>query len=67
MGAKNDVRMEWGDRYVEIADTIDTMLEMGITIPTKEMWKSMDSDSKSLFVHALATKITDFEIERSSQ
>ena len=67
MGAMNDLRQEWGDRYVEIADTIDTMLQMGITIPTKEMWDSMDSEGKSLFVHALATKITDFEIERNSK
>tara|TARA_Y100001972_G_C7564083_1_gene283252 strand:- start:559 stop:762 length:204 start_codon:yes stop_codon:yes gene_type:complete len=67
MGAMNDIREEWGDRYVEIADTIQSMIDMGITIPTADQWNSMDSDSKSLYVHALATKITDFEIERSSQ
>jgi len=67
MGAINDMREEWGDRYVDISDTIETMLEMGITIPTQEAWDNMGSDEKKFYVHALATKITDFEIERSSQ
>ena len=66
MGAMNDIREAWSDRYVEISDTIDTMLEMGITIPTKEEWDSMDSEGKSLYIHGLASKITDYEIERSS-
>ena len=66
MGAMNDIREAWSDRYVDISDTIDTMLEMGITIPTKEEWGSMDSNEKKRYIQALATKITDYEIERSS-
>jgi len=67
MGAMNDIREAWSDRYVDISDTIETMLEMGITIPTKEEWNSMGKGEKKHYIHALATKITDFEIERSSQ
>ncbi len=67
MGAMNDIREAWSDRYVDISDTIETMLEMGITIPTKEEWDSMDSEGKSSYIHGLASKITDYEIERSSQ
>tara|TARA_R100000773_G_C4193639_1_gene98597 strand:+ start:480 stop:683 length:204 start_codon:yes stop_codon:yes gene_type:complete len=67
MGALNDIREAWSDRYVDISDTIDTMLEMGITIPAKEEWKSMGKDERKAYIHALATKITDYEIEKSSQ
>mgnify|MGYP003141552487 CR=1 FL=1 len=67
MGAMNDIREAWIGRYDDVSDTIETILEMGIALPTQEAWNSMDKDERKNYIHALATKITHFEIERSSQ
>ena len=67
MGAMNDLREAWSDRYVDVSDTIETMLEMGIALPTQKELESMDDNEKKRYIQALATKITDFEIERNSK